>query len=220
MASNVSLKNKRMIVEGPTEKREMWIFTDTEFWVDIKVVFTWNTLFQSFQNKEFQVILQDDPSTELSKSIYKNISKSGLHWATARSPILPCTDMIEWITQRVDHESGTILNFEDKNVTSYQAPILNRLYHFNEAHVKVTLEWLKQKNDSHYFLSIMKGWWVEGQFRTKSSYNEWKTSKFIKSIQIIVILLARVFEQKYASSFLDKWIPIIYQVITSGSTLN
>ena len=66
----------------------------------------------------------------------------------------------------------------------------------------------------------MKGWWSEGQFRAKPSPVEWKTSKFRKSIQIIVILLARVFGRKDASSFPEKWIPIIYKVITSGSTLN
>ena len=31
-------------------------------------------------NKKFQVLLQYDPSTELSKRIYKNISKFVLHW--------------------------------------------------------------------------------------------------------------------------------------------
>ena len=66
----------------------------------------------------------------------------------------------------------------------------------------------------------MKGWWSEGQFRAKLASVEWKTYKFKKSIQIIVILLSRVFGRKYASSFLDKWIPIIYQVITSGSMLD
>ena len=39
-------------------------------------------------------------------------------------------------------------------------------------------------------------------------------------MQIIVILLSRVFGRKDGSTFLDKWIPIIYQIITSGATLN
>ena len=76
----------------------MWIFTDIECQVDKKVVFTWNTLFQVFQTKEFQVFLQDDLSTELRKSIYKNIGKSGIYRAVARTPILSCPDVIEWIT--------------------------------------------------------------------------------------------------------------------------
>ena len=75
-------------------------------------------------------MLQDDPSIELSKGIYKNISKSGLHRATTKTSGLPCLDVIEWMTQRIDHESRTILNFEDKNVSSYQALLLNKLYHF------------------------------------------------------------------------------------------
>ena len=128
--------------------------------------------------------------------------------------------MIKWITRRVDHERKTIRNFNDNNVANYQAPILNQLYHFKEAHVKVTPEWLKEKNKSVDFLSIMKAWWSKGKFRSNPSYIEWKTYKFRKSIQIIVILVARVFGRKYASSFLDKWIPIIHQVITNGSTLN
>jgi hypothetical protein len=90
--------------------------------------------------------------------------------------------VIEWITWRVDHEKKAILNFEDKSVASYEASILSQLYHFKESHVKVTLEWLKQKNDYANFLTVMKGWWSEGQFRSKYAYVEWKTSKFRKSI--------------------------------------
>ena len=56
------------------------------------------------------------------------------------------------------------------------------MYHFKESYVKVTLEGLKQKIDSNDFLTIMKGWWSERQFKDKSSYVEWKTSKFRKSI--------------------------------------
>ena len=66
----------------------------------------------------------------------------------------------------------------------------------------------------------MKGWWFEGQFRENISLVWWRTSKFRKSIQIIVIFLARIFGRKDASSFLEKWIPIIHQVITHRSTFN
>jgi hypothetical protein len=128
--------------------------------------------------------------------------------------------VIEWITRKVDHENREILNSEDKSIASYKASIFIQIYHFKEAHIKVVLEWLKQKNGSANFLTIMKGWWSEGQFMAKYASTEWKTSKFRKSVQIIVIFISRVFERKDVASFLDKWIPIIYQIITSGSTLN
>ena len=73
MASTSCLKSKRKTVEELVEKQESWAFTDTECRVDKKTTFKWNTLFQEFQIKEFQVLLQDDPSTKLSKGIYKNI---------------------------------------------------------------------------------------------------------------------------------------------------
>ena len=69
---------------------------------------------------------------------------------------------MEWMTQRIDHESRTILNFEDKHVAIYQDRVMNQLYHFKEAQVKVTLEWLRNKTKSIDLLSIMKGWWFEG----------------------------------------------------------
>ena len=56
----------------------MWIFADTECKVDKKVTFTWNSLFQAFRDKYFQMLLQDDVSTKLSKKVYMNIIKSGL----------------------------------------------------------------------------------------------------------------------------------------------
>ena len=90
--------------------------------------------------------------------------------------------MIEWINQRVDHESRPIINFKDKNVASYQALVLNQLYHFKQSQVKVTPEWLRENNDSADFFSIMKGWWYKGKFRAKPSYFEWEISKFRMSI--------------------------------------
>ena len=94
MASNSMLKSERNTIEEPTKEQGMWIFADTECRVDKKVTFTWKSLFQGFQDKEFQILLQDDMSTELSKEIYKNIIKSGLHQATVKTPLLPCPDVI------------------------------------------------------------------------------------------------------------------------------
>ena len=125
MESTLGVKRKRKTVEEPMEKHDIWVFTDIECRVDKKIAFKWNTPFQTFQTKEFQVFLQDDPSTELRKSIYKNIAKSGLQWATTKTPVLQCPDVIEWMTRRVDHESKTIINFEDKNVANYQDLVLN-----------------------------------------------------------------------------------------------
>ena len=79
---------------------------------------------------------------------------------------------------------------------------------------------MKQKSESANLLTILKGWWSKGHFRTNSAAVEWKNSKFRKKFRIIVILLSRFFGRKDGSTFLDKWIPIIYQIITSGSTLN
>ena len=57
MTSNYVLKGKRKTVEEPRKEQGMWIFADTECRVDKKVTFTWNSLFQSFQDNEFQVLL-------------------------------------------------------------------------------------------------------------------------------------------------------------------
>ena len=138
MSSTSVLKNKRKIVEEPAKEQGMWIFVDTECQVDKKVPFTWNSLFQAFQDKEFQLLLQDDVTTELSKEVYKNIIKSGLQRAAIKTLILPCLDVIEWITRKIDHENRSILNSEYKSVANYKASIFNHIYHPKEAHIKVT----------------------------------------------------------------------------------
>ena len=58
------------------------------------------------------MLLQDDVSTKLSKEVYKNIIKSGLHRVVVKTPVLPCLDVIEWITRKIDHEDRSILNYE------------------------------------------------------------------------------------------------------------
>ena len=109
-------------------------------------------MFQAFQTKAFQAFLQEDQSTEIDNGIYKNIYKFGMHQVVSRTLVLPYSDVIEWFTWKIDHESRTILNLEDKHVSIYQYLILNQLYHFKEAHVKVTPEWLKSKTKSINFL--------------------------------------------------------------------
>ena len=63
------MKNKGKVVEESIKKQGTWIFTDTKCRVDKKVTFTWNSLFQAFQDKYFMMLLQDDVSTELSKEL-------------------------------------------------------------------------------------------------------------------------------------------------------
>ena len=132
------------------------------------------TIFEAFQGKEFQILLQDDVSTKLSKEVYKNIIKFGLHRAAVKTMVLPCPDVIEWITQKIDNENRSILNSENKSVANYKASVFNQRYHLKEAHIKVTPEWLKQKNEFANFLTIMKGWWSQGKFRAKFAFVEWK----------------------------------------------
>ena len=108
------------------------------------------------------MLLQNDVITKLSKEIYKNIIKSGLHRATVKTHVLPCSDVVEWITRKIDHQHRSILNVEGKVVANYKPSMINQIYHLKEATVKVSPEWFKQKGESANMLTILKGWWSEG----------------------------------------------------------
>ena len=122
MASTLASKSKSKTIEEPVEKQEIWAFIEMECRVDKNISFKGNTFFQAFQTKEFQDLLQYDLSTYLSKGIYNNISKSRLHRATTKTPILPCSYVIELMTQRIDHESRAIINFEGKTCSQLPSP--------------------------------------------------------------------------------------------------
>ena len=222
MESTFSLKNKSKTIEiqEQAKGKESWIFMDTKCQVDWKVFFQWKCLFQDFQTREFQVLFQDDPILEMSKELYRNISKSGLYRVVSKPFILPCLDVIKWLTRKVNHQRRTILNFGGNHVVGYQPSMLHQMYHFKEPRIKVTQEWLQNKVEVIDYLTQMKGWWVEVNFRCKPSHIGWPTSKFQKCIKIMVILLSRIFGRKDASNFPDKWVPITHQVITSGSIMN
>ena len=81
------------------------------------------------------MLLQNDASTKLSKDIYKNIIKSGLHRATVKTPVLPCPNVVEWITRKIDHQHQSILNAEGKVVANYKPSMINQIYHLKEATV-------------------------------------------------------------------------------------
>ena len=155
MASTSMMHNKGKVVEELIKDHEIWIFTDTECTMDKKVTYTWNSLFQAFQDRYFLMLLQDDVSTELSQEVYKNIIKSGLHGVAVKTRVLPCLDVIEWITRKIDHQHRSILNYEDNNVGNYKAFVFNQMYHLKEAHIKVTPEQLKQKSEYADLLTIL-----------------------------------------------------------------
>ena len=75
------------------------------------------------------MLLQNDVRNELSKELYKNIIKSRLHRATVKTSVLPCLDVIECITWKIDHENRSILNSENKSVANYKASVFNKIYH-------------------------------------------------------------------------------------------
>ena len=127
-----------------------------------------------------------------------------------KTTVLPCLDVIEWITRKIDHQHRSILNVEGKVVANYKPSMISQMYHLKEATFKVSPKWLKQKSESADMLTILKGWWCEGHFRRKPTTAKWKTYKSRKTMQIIVILLSRVFGRKVKSTFSYKWILIIY----------
>ena len=143
MASTSLTKNLNNTFKEHVKENGIWIFTDTECKADKKVCYTWTYLFQAFPDKEFTMLLQNDASIELSKEIYQNIIKLGLHRAAMKTPILPCLDVIEWITKNIDHQHRSILNFEGKIVASYKPSMINQMYHIKEAIIKISPEWLK-----------------------------------------------------------------------------
>ena len=143
MASNSLTKNQKKIVEEPIKENGIWIFTDTECKAYKKICYTWTSLFQAFQDKEFAMLLQDDASTELGKEIYRNIVKSGLHQDVVKTPILSCLDVIEWITRKIDHKHRSILNLKGIVVAHYNPSMINKMYHLKEANIKISPEWLR-----------------------------------------------------------------------------
>lgn len=121
MESTFGMKNKRNNVESQdlVEGKETWVFTNTECKIDQNISFQWNQLFEAFLTNDYQMLLQDDPCKELCKEMYKNISKFGIYRFAAKSLILSCPDVIEWMTRKVDHSNIITLNFEGKKVASY-----------------------------------------------------------------------------------------------------
>ena len=174
MASSSLNKNLNKTVKESIKEDGIWIFSDTECKADKKVCYTWTALFQAFQDKYFVVLLQNDASTELSKEIYMNVIKSRLHRATVKTLVLSCPDVIEWIKRKIDHQHRSILNAKGKDVANYKPSMINQIYHLKEATIKISLDWLKQKSESVDMLTILKGWWSEGNFRSKLANVEWK----------------------------------------------
>ena len=77
MASSSLTKNLNKKVKESIKEDGVWIFSDTECKVDKKVCYTWTSLFQAFQDKDFVVLLQNDASTELSKEFTRISSNQG-----------------------------------------------------------------------------------------------------------------------------------------------
>ena len=164
MSSTFGMKNKKKSVETQdlVEGKETWVFIDIECKIDQKISFQCNPLFQAFFTCDYHMLLQYDMCKELSKDIYKNISKFGLYKAVAKPLILLCPDVVEWIPIKVDHSNKILLNFNGKQVVRYHPYIIHGMYHLKEPHIKITREWLQSSAETIDYLTQMKGWWDEG----------------------------------------------------------
>ena len=58
MASSFLTKDLNKTVKEPIKEDGVWIFSDTKCKANKKVCYTWTSLFQAFQDKEFVVLLQ------------------------------------------------------------------------------------------------------------------------------------------------------------------
>ena len=67
-------------------------------------------------------------------------------------------------------------------MANYKPSLINQIYHLKEETVKISPDWLKQKSESADMLTILKGWWSEGNFRSKPVTTEWKIYKFRKTV--------------------------------------
>ena len=166
MESTLSMKTKRKSVDTQdlVEGKGTWMFTDTKCKTDRKTLFECNQQFQAFLVGDYQLLLQDDPCRELSKDIYKNISKSRIYRVFSKPLILPCPNVVEWITRKVDHSNQILLNYEEKHGASYQRYTIHIMYHFKEPQIKITQEFLQSKAKTIDYLAQMNGWWAEGNF--------------------------------------------------------
>ena len=109
MKSSSLTKNVNKIVEELIKENGIWIFSDIECKADKNVCYTWTSLFQAFRDKEFVVLLQNVASTELSREIYRNIIKSGLHRAAMKTCVtMPRYNQMDYQEDR----SPTLINLE------------------------------------------------------------------------------------------------------------
>ena len=154
------------------------MFTNIECKIDRNISFEWNQMFQAFLTRDYHMLQQDDLCMELSKEIYKNISKSELYRAAAKPLILLCPHVVEWMTRKVGHSNKILLNLDRKHVASYHPYTIHRMYHFKEPQIKITQEWLQSRDGIIDYLAKMKGWWVEGNFQSKPFPTRWPTAKF------------------------------------------
>ena len=90
MASILALKSNRKTIKEPMEKQEIWVIRRFH---SNEILYSKNSI-----QKSFKFFLQDDMSKKLNKGMYNNISNSMLHWETTKTPVLPCLDVIEWMT--------------------------------------------------------------------------------------------------------------------------
>ena len=91
------------------------------------------------------MLLQDDPSMEFRKDIYKNISKSGIYRSARKPLILLCPDVSEWTKRKFDHSNKILVNFNRKHVVNYQPYTIHQMYHFKEPQIKITQDWLQSR---------------------------------------------------------------------------
>jgi hypothetical protein len=87
-------------------------------------------LYKRFQEEDYSyVILPSDPQMRgVDDLVFINTRKSCLHFVVARTPIMPCSEAIDWIIAHGDVEHRTILNEEGRCIGVYLPFELEKYY--------------------------------------------------------------------------------------------
>jgi hypothetical protein len=107
---------------GPQQEPMRPVFRDTATNSGLESFPGWGEIYRRLKDEDYpQVVPPADPDDrDIDDHVFPNIRAAHLHIVGARTAVLPCSEIIEWILNHADTDARTIVNDQGRTIASFQ----------------------------------------------------------------------------------------------------
>jgi len=208
-------KRKRDSVETPSPitEKNLHLIIDTDYHIGNQGSMPFHQIYNELRDGQV-------PIDKKEREVWDRVKRSGLPQIVARPAILPYTDMVSFVLDRIGSD-GCVLMKDKFVLISYSASNFQKMYRLPVPEANADEKFMDAFMTEHESLEEwLKEWWAdEDRFKVKA-IRLYLVQHFHSAYRDTAVMLCRLFGEKNCNLFKREWTPIMHVVVEEGKVMN